>query len=137
MWEKDVEGVSVRYDVTPDVQQACEQLLTSPGFLLDLPGTPEAHQTVLNVLMTQGVVESMSEWVLEGSEDAPGAVGEMGGPALRCGVGSDGSKEWDTHLPGIRGVLFGKGNLIREHGITGKLSVEEGWEKIGWVVIYE
>lgn len=137
VWEKDVEGVSVRYDVTPDVQQACEQLLTSPGFLLDLPGGPEAHQTVLNVLMTQGVMESMSEWVLERSEDGSGLGAEMGGPELHCGVASDGSEEWDTHLPGIIGVLFGESNLITEHVITGKLSVEEGWKTIGWTVIYE
>lgn len=129
IWEKHVEMVSVWYDITPDVQRACEQLLTSPTFLRGLPATPETHQTVLDVLVTQGVELPSSKWALEGSEYHPG-----GGPALFCVVASDGSEEWETYLPGLVAVLFGESDMLRKNSITGKLSVIEGGKTLSWAV---
>lgn len=121
IWRKETQTLSVRYEDTPDVQKACEQLLATMISRHEPPMKPDAYLTVLISLRTEGVSPG-SEWVLE---DEASYAGE--GPGLTCQVRNNGTAEWEEHLPGLDIVAFGERDSILDG------TVHEGWKDMRWL----
>lgn len=129
IWEKHVQAPSVWSDRTPDAQQACALLFTSPNFVSGGFPVPEAAPTIANTLRTQGVMLPDSGWILSGSDQHSTRFGG-GGDALECHVENDGTAGWGNHLPGTGSVIFAESDLLDETG-----EVVTGWKQLRWEIV--
>lgn len=127
-WEKVVTRKAyVTHEKTPDPLQACEQLLTSLIEHETPPGTPAAHQTILDTLRTGSRPLTSSQWVTEGH---PLHLG--GGPALLCFLERGDHKNWEKHYPDIRLLAFGETDFEQQNG-----EIAENQKLLSWYLLVD